>query len=362
MTRARSGARASAAEEDEPVTDQPSGPPSDPDDDHGEGRHGEGRHGGGDHGSGDSDSGSDAKADGENGGPPASGRVARMRERSSRLTTTARGLPEQVPLVGRSIRQLLRVNLLDCATRLAAQAFLSALPALFVVSVFAPAAVRNGVVHSLRTELGLQGQAQQSVQELLTPSHAEETTIGVMSAVVTLLSATALSRAMQRVCERCWELPKAGTRLAAWRWLVWLVVWLTCMVYQTPVRDGFGQGAWLGVPLSFVGGTALWWWTQHLLLGGRVRWLPLLPGSVLCGAAVTALGVASRIYLPRAMSHSVAQFGPYGVIFTGLSWLIVTFTAVTLAIALGRVAAEEEMIAHWLGSRTEPGVWGGVRI
>ncbi|MFF2040038.1 YhjD/YihY/BrkB family envelope integrity protein [Kitasatospora sp. NPDC058170] len=362
MTRARSDARASAAEEDEPVTDQPSGPPADPDDEN----NGDGDRGSeGGHGSGGDGSGGDAggeRADGDDGGPAAAGRVARMRKHSTRLATTARGLPEQVPLVGRAIRQLLRVNLLDCATRLAAQAFLSALPALFVVSVFAPAAVRNGVVHSLRTELGLQGQAQQSVQELLTPSHAEETTIGVVGALVTLLSATALSRAMQRVCERCWELPKAGTRLAAWRWLVWLAVWLTCMVYQTPVRDGFGQGLWLGVPLSFVGGTALWWWTQHLLLGGRVRWLPLLPGSLFCGAAVTALGVASRIYLPRAMSHSVSQFGPYGVIFTGLSWLIVTFTAVTLAIALGRVVAEEEMIAHWLGSRTEPGVWGGVRI
>ncbi|MEK2488450.1 YhjD/YihY/BrkB family envelope integrity protein [Kitasatospora purpeofusca] len=292
---------------------------------------------------------------------PAARRTERWKQRSTALAGTARELPHQVPMVGRALRQLFRVNLLDCATRLAAQAFLSALPALFVISVFTPAAIRDGLVHSLRKELGLQGAAAQSVQQLLGDGHAEDTGFGVIGALVTLLSATALSRAMQRVCERCWELPKSGTRVAAWRWLVWLMVWLVCLVCQTPVREGFGLGAWLGVPLTFLGGTALWWWTQHLLLGGRVRWLPLLPGAVLCGVAVVGVGVASRIYLPSAMSRSIGQFGPYGVVFTSLSWLIVVFTGVTLAIALGRVVAEEEMVAEFLGSRTEPGRWGGTR-
>ncbi|MFI6848841.1 YihY/virulence factor BrkB family protein [Kitasatospora sp. NBC_00085] len=290
------------------------------------------------------------------------GRMARLRKRSGELARYGRGLPEHVPLVGRALGQLLRVNLLDSATRLAAQAFLSALPALFVVSVFAPAALRNGMATSLRKELGLQGAAQQSVQQLLQTSHEQETGVGVLGALVTLLSATALSRAMQRVCERCWELPKSGTRLAAWRWLVWLVVWLAYLVCQTPVREGFGLGAWLGIPLAYLLTTAIWWWTQHLLLVGRVRWLPLLPGALLCGVVVGGLGIAARVYLPRAMSRSVAQFGPYGVVFTSLSWLIVAFTGLTLAIALGRVVSEEEMVARRLGTRTEPGRWGGARL
>ncbi|MFC5667487.1 YhjD/YihY/BrkB family envelope integrity protein [Kitasatospora misakiensis] len=289
-------------------------------------------------------------------------RAARWKQRSAALAGSARGLPEQVPLVGRALRQLLRVNLLDCATRLAAQAFLSALPALFVVAVVTPAAVRDGLVHSLRKELGLQGEAAQSVQQLLGTGHTDDAGFGAIGALMTLLSATALSRAMQRVCERCWELPKSGTRVAAWRWLVWLMVWLVCLVCQTPVRDGFGLGAWLGVPLTFLMATALWWWTQHLLLGGRVRWLPLLPGALLCGVAVVGIGVASRVYLPSAMSRSIGQFGPYGVVFTALSWLIVVFSGVTLAIALGRVVAEEEAVAGLLGSRTEPGRWGGARF
>ncbi|WP_307853167.1 YhjD/YihY/BrkB family envelope integrity protein [Kitasatospora sp. RG8] len=298
--------------------------------------------------------------------PP--GRMARLKDRlkdrSQTLARHARALPEQVPLVGRALGQLLRVNLLDNATRLAAQAFLSALPALFVLAVFAPAAIRDGVVHTLRQELGIQGSAQQSVQQLL-ESHEDqesESGYGAIGVLMTLLSATALSRAMQRVCERCWELPKSGTRLAAWRWLVWLLVWLIALVLQSPIRSGFGLGLWLGIPLTFLTAGGMWWWTQHLLLAGRVRWLPLLPGSLLCGVAVVGLGIASRIYLPGAMSRSVSQFGPYGVVFTGLSWLIVMFTALTLAISLGRVLSEEPPLTEWLGTRTEPGRWGGVRL
>lgn len=291
------------------------------------------------------------------GGPPV-GRSARMKARGAGLARTARDLPERVPVVGRALGHILRVNLLDCATRLAAQAFLSALPALFVLAVFAPASVRNGVVTTLRKELGLEGAAQQSVHDLLASSHDNEPSFGVAGALITLLSATALSRAMQRVCERCWEMRRAGTRVAAWRWLVWLLVWLLVLVFQTPLRDGIGQGGRLGIPLTFLIGTLMWWWTQHLLLGARVRWLPLLPGAVLCGCAVVGLGLASRVYMPRAMGRSVEQFGPYGVVFTGLSWLIVMFAALTFAIALGRVVSEEPAMVRWLGTRTEPGAWG----
>ncbi|MFJ3790271.1 YhjD/YihY/BrkB family envelope integrity protein [Kitasatospora sp. NPDC090091] len=293
---------------------------------------------------------------------PPPGRMARLKKRSAEVAEFLRVLPEQVPMVGRALRQLLHVRLLDCATRLAAQSFLSALPALFVLAVFAPSSIRDGVVHSLRHELGLQGQAGDSVQQLLQTGKDQETGFGVVGALVTLLSATALSRAVQRVCERCWELPKSGTRLAAWRWLVLLLVWLIVLVFQAPLRNGFGVGTWLGIPLTFVAACLLWWWTQHLLLAGRVRWLPLLPGSLLCGVAVIGLGLAARIYLPRAMTRSVQQFGSYGVVFTSLSWLIVLFTGLTLAIAMGRVIAEEPQIAHWLGGQTEPGVWGGPRF
>ncbi|GAA2743290.1 YhjD/YihY/BrkB family envelope integrity protein [Kitasatospora cinereorecta] len=293
------------------------------------------------------------------GTPKEPGRWSRARERADRMAAEAKAMPERIPLVGRALSQFLRVNLLDNATRLAAQAFLSALPALFVVAVFAPATIRHGVTSSMREQLGLQGPAQTQMQQLMSAGHDEiAQSFGVVGILVTLLSATALSRALQRVCERAWEVPRSGTRVAAWRWLVWLLVWLVFLVVQVPMRKGFGVGLWLGVPLLFVASTLLWWWTQHLLLGSRVRWWPLLPGALLCGAAEVGVGVASKVYLPAAMSRAVDRFGPYGVVFTMLSWLIVLFTAVTLALVLGRVIAEEPAVVRYLGTRNEPGMWG----
>ncbi|GJF35209.1 hypothetical protein KNE206_79090 [Kitasatospora sp. NE20-6] len=284
-----------------------------------------------------------------------------MRGRLSGVADAVRGLPDRVPLVARSMHQLVRVNLLDCATRLAAQAFVSALPALFVVAVFAPASVKEGVVSALREQLGLQGEAGKQVGELMSAGDGDATaqSFGAIGALVTLLSATALSRALQRVCERCWELPRASGRITAWRWLLWLAVWMVSLVLQHPLYDGFGAGPWLGLPLAFAVETLLWWWTQHLLLAGRVGWRQLAPGALLCGVAVVGTGVAASVYLPRAVAQSVSRFGPYGVVFTMLSWLIVTFTAVTLAIALGRVVSEEPEVARRFGTgRSGPAAAG----
>ncbi|MFF0389028.1 YhjD/YihY/BrkB family envelope integrity protein [Kitasatospora sp. NPDC004615] len=284
------------------------------------------------------------------------GRWTSARARAARVAASAKGAPERIPLLGRTAGELLRVNLLDNATRLAAQAFLSGLPALLVVAVFAPAAVKRGLTSSLRTQLGLQGAAQQQVEQLMNthPDGAAQA-FGAVGVLVTLASATAMSRAFQRVCERAWELPRHSTRLALWRWVVWLLGWLVFLVIQVPLRKGFGAGLWLGLPLTFVVSTCVWWWTQRLLLGARIRWAPLLPGAVLCGFAQVVLGVASQVYLPHAVSASIARFGPFGLVFTLLSWLIVVFTAITLALVLGRVIAEEPSVAARLSRGASAG-------
>jgi membrane protein len=81
-----------------------------------------------------------------------------------------------------------------------------------------------------------------------------------------------------------------------------------------------------------------------------VPWLPLLPGAVLTGAGLTALALTARLYIPRSLNRSVAQFGPLGLVFTLLSWLIVVFTAVTLGIGLGYVIAGQGRLARLLGT------------
>lgn len=123
-------------------------------------------------------------------------------------------------------------------------------------------------------------------------------------------------------------------------------VWTVAILAQGVLRDGFGAGAWLGIVLSYVTSVLLWWWTQHLLLGSRVAWLPLLPGALLTGVGVVALSWAAHLYMPRVLNRSLAQFGPFGLVFTLLSWLIVLFTVVCVGITVGQVVARERAVAR----------------
>lgn len=258
-----------------------------------------------------------------------------------------------IPFVGQLTVQLVHVNVLDTATRLAAQTFLTGVPVLFVLAAFAPATVRDNLVASLRSILGLGSRPLDEVTGVLRAGRQSSgQTIGGIGFVVTLLSATACSRVLQRLCERSWHLPPAAARLAAWRWVAWLVVWLAVLVFQGRVRQGFGVGQGLGLPLALVMACLMWWWTQYLLLAGRMPWLPLLPGAVLTGSALTALAGAAKIYVPNSLDRSINQFGPLGLVFTLFSWLIVLFTVVTVCVAAGYVIAHEPAAARLL--RTPP--------
>ncbi|MFI8519973.1 YhjD/YihY/BrkB family envelope integrity protein [Streptomyces sp. NPDC085481] len=270
--------------------------------------------------------------------------------RETRWRRLRRAAEERLPVLSELANRLLSGNLLDAGTRLAAQAFLAAVPLLFAIGAFAPQAVRDQLRDSLRAMFGLSGRSDVELQQVLDGSadaELRETTGGV-SLVIALVSATSFSRVMARVCERAWALPKAKTRIAAWRWLVWLMALILVVFLQGPLRDGFGAGLWLGVPVFFLVSVGTWMWTQHLLLANRVAWLPLLPGAILAAAATSALALTARLYMPAALNRALGEYGSLGLVLTMLSWLIVVCAAVTFAFTIGAVLVDEPPLSHYL--------------
>ncbi|MFE6096528.1 ribonuclease BN [Streptomyces massasporeus] len=241
--------------------------------------------------------------------------------------------------MARLVSRLSTLNIVEGAVRLAAQAFLTALPLLMTVAAFAPGWMQDLLADSLRAVLGMRGDTLDELRRVFSATGTTRNTAGAVSALVTLLSATAFSRALQAVFERCWHLPRAPLRVAVWRWLLWLVVWLACLLIQAPLRDAFGAGAVPGVLLSVVSATLLWWWSQHLLLGGRIGWRSLLPGALLAGSGTVLLSLAARVLMPTAMERSLDEFGPLGPVFTFLSWLIAVFLVAVSGLALGEYVA-----------------------
>ncbi|MET9697326.1 YhjD/YihY/BrkB family envelope integrity protein [Streptomyces sp. NPDC006529] len=276
-------------------------------------------------------------------------------EAGPRLRTVPRWMRKHTPLLSRLLEQFGAVRVLDCATRLAAQAFLGAVPAVFVIAALAPDWLQDHLVSSIRTTLGLHDAALDQVRSVYAADDlTAAASTGGVGVVVTLLSATACSRALQKTCERSWHLPKSKARVAAWRWLAWLAVWLVALLFQGLVQTAFGTGRATGFTLAAVSGTLLWWWTQHLLLGARIPWLPLLPGAAMAGVGEQLLTIASRVYMPHAVDRSMQQFGSLGSVFVLLSWLIMFFVVVTLAIAVGYVVAHEPLPARWLRTPADP--------
>lgn len=282
-------------------------------------------------------------------------RRGRTQELTARLKAVHARLESRFPVITGLVDRMVSVNIFDSATRIAAQCFLTAVPLLFVLGAYAPTAVQEQVIASIRAVFGLTGQARAQVEQAFQPPDDDlRQATGLVGILMVLLSATAVSRAVQRLCRRAWQLPRTGTRVAPWRWLAWIVLWLAALVVQGLMHDGLGLGAWVAAPIVLVMQTAMWWWTQHLLLGGAVRWAPLLPGAVLTAIAVGALSVSARFYMPRALNRALADYGSAGSVFVLLSWLIVVCVAVAVGLSAGAVLSQDPFLRRRLGTPTSP--------
>ncbi|MFF3849305.1 YhjD/YihY/BrkB family envelope integrity protein [Streptomyces sp. NPDC002328] len=277
----------------------------------------------------------------------------RTRDLAARAKALHHRLETRLPVITQIVDRMVAVNIFDSATRLAAQCFLTAVPLLFVIGAYAPTAVQEQLVASVSDVFGLTGDVKAQLEQAFQPPNEElQQATGLVGGLMVLLSATAVSRAMQRLCRRAWAIPRSETRIAPWRWLAWILLWLAFLLVQGPLRDGFGLGAWLGVPITLVTQTVLWWWTQHLLLGGPFRWGPLLPGAVITAVSVTAVSLTAQFYMPRALDRALADYGSAGTVFVLLSWLIVVCVAITVSVTVGAVLSREPFLAKRLGPPT----------
>ncbi|WP_018332154.1 hypothetical protein [Actinomycetospora chiangmaiensis] len=146
--------------------------------------------------------------------------------------------------------------------------------------------------------------------------------------------------ALQRGYEVAWTLPRAGTR-ELWRPVTWLVGVVAVLVVLTLLGDvagGLSGPARVVIRVLGVPAVVAWaWWTQHFLLGGRVAWRPLAPGAVAIGLGLVGLKVLADRLLSTSIVNHEAEYGPIGVVFTMLSWLIALSTVLLGGALLGAV-------------------------
>lgn len=273
---------------------------------------------------------------------------ARLRDAGRRVEAMAR---RRVPRLDAVLRHLLNVRIAESATVIAAKTFATFFPVLFVFAAFAPDPLKDQLKKSLRSTLGLHGESLQQFSTPLTaPSDGTLQAFGLAGLVIIICSATSCSRSVQSLVDRCWDMPKASAKDLAWRWVAWLGGLLAYLIASGLLRDGLGGGLLLGQLLSIPVGVAFWWWTQRLLLAGRIGWLPLLPGAILCGVSMDIWLLASRVYVPAELNRSTARYGSLGLVFALLSWLLTVGFILTISLATGSLTARWPPLNRWLGT------------
>ncbi|MGW7427039.1 YhjD/YihY/BrkB family envelope integrity protein [Streptomyces sp. NPDC054813] len=220
--------------------------------------------------------------------------------------------------VGRGWRRSSNLQLGQRSLGFAALGFLTLVPLLIIVSSADPEHGR-GFAQWLGEGLGVSTTSREHVEQLfIRPSQALRTTTAFGIAVLAAFG-LAFGAAVQSGYEKVWDLPPARW-WARWRHVVWLGVLIGYLFASatTTLRAESLAGAF-AASLSAV---LFFWWSQRILLGGRVRWNALLPGAVATTAGLLGLRVFSRLVYSPLIASNAVTYGPVGTVLVIQSWLV----------------------------------------
>lgn len=252
------------------------------------------------------------------------------------------------PAVGRGWRRSSDLGLGQRSLGFAALGFLTLVPLLIIVSSADPKHGR-GFAQWLGEGLGVSTTSREDVEQLFTrPGQALRTTTAFGIAVLAAFG-LAFGAAVQSGYEKVWGLPPARW-WARWRHVVWLGVLIGYLFASatTTLRPESLAGAFVA-SLSAV---LFFWWSQRILLGGRVRWRALVPGAVATMVGLLGLRFFSRLVYSPLIASNAVTYGPVGTVLVIQSWLVGVGVVVFGGALVGRLLHEElPRVAHALKRR-----------
>lgn len=278
-------------------------------------------------------------------------RVRTRSDRRERLRRLWHALLESFPgHVGRRSNEL---NLIRECLALAAEQTLCTIPLLVALQAVTQRFDLDSVGTALSHYLGLSPAATTDVQALfISTGHVGFVTL-VVSLVVSLVFATGVGAIQQRAYEDIWYQARGGFR-SLWRQVMWvggLCVYLALALYAGRIGRFLGSQVPSGgivahlLRLAFVLGVSFlfYWWTQRVLLGGRVPWLTLVPGSVAMAAATTGLVALSPLLSDQIVSQ-VKAYGLIGATFVLSAWLLALSVVLFFGALVGSVWTERRLL------------------
>jgi membrane protein len=271
-----------------------------------------------------------------------------------RLTATyqvrkqqAQDLVDRIPILGRLIRDFVRIEFIDRCMLIAAQGLLALVPMLVVLASFFPH-LTGDAIKSFADATGVGTEGTTSLRGQVSTNQVRTET-GIAGALITIFSASSFARAIQRMYEKVWDQPHVGGVVGLRRCLGWLIGWLVTLQLLGGIRavmigaDGIAVGT-ARLVLQMIALSAIWWATSWLLLFGRVGWRRLALGAVLTGGLGVLYTRGSALVMPPYVEANAQQFGTLGIILAISTWLI-GFAGIMVGAALvGRVVSEDPTV------------------
>ncbi|MDD9375556.1 YhjD/YihY/BrkB family envelope integrity protein [Streptomyces sp. ZAF1911] len=229
------------------------------------------------------------------------------------------------------------VDLWQRSLGFAALGFLTLVPLLIVVSA-ADTRGGQGFAQWLGDGLGVSPAARAEIERLFAlPGQAWRTTTAFGLALLAVFGLS-FGTMLQSGYERVWDLPPSRW-WARWRHVLWLgalvgVLFLSAIA--PPWRDSPARGF-----VTVAIGTLFFWWSQRLLLGGRVAWTALLPGAVATMLGLLGLRVFSRLVFSPLIASSAVTYGPFGTVLVIQTWLVGIGVVVFGGALVGRLLHDE---------------------
>ena len=222
----------------------------------------------------------------------------------------------------------------------AATLLLCFFPFLIVANALAGRSAASG----LARHLGLNQQAAADVGALFTSSAATSSAVTGTAWVFFILGGIAAAAAIQELYERAFELDRRGARDML-RGLIWLAALVGCSVlagWAGPGLRGAGGPVLLAV-IGLVVFTGFWWFTIWFLLAGRISWRDLFPAAVATAVFWLGMEAVFSVFFSSTVISDDKKYGPIGVVFALMSWLIAIGVVIILGAVVGIVWQERNL-------------------
>ena len=194
---------------------------------------------------------------------------------------------------------------------------------------------------SLARHAGLNKQAAAYVSHLFASSATTTSAVvGTTSVVFFVLGGIAAAGALQQLYERAFDVDHRGIGIV--RRLLWLALLI----------GAAALGGWAGPPVRHTAGpvllaiaalaafTGFWWLTMWILLAGKVSWRKLFPSACATGVFWLGMDVFFALFFSDMVISNYKEYGPIGMIFALMAYLIAIGVVVILGAVVGLVWQE----------------------